>query len=268
MFSVHGLVRGENMELGRDADTGGQIQYVVELVRALSESPKVAHVDLFTRQVIDQKVDDSYAIPEEILTSKARIVRVLCGPRRYLRKEVIWPYLDQFADLVLKHFRGIGRVPDFLHAHYADAGYVGTKLSHLLGIPLLFTGHSLGRVKRQRLLENGMPKERIPERYNIHERIEAEENALSTATMVIASTNQEVEEQYKIYEHYQPKRMVVIPPGINMDRFSSPRKSVFGHSVTRELSRFLNDLSKPMILAISRADERKNITTLIQAYAE
>lgn len=29
MFSLHGLVRGENMELGRDSDTGGQVTTLV-----------------------------------------------------------------------------------------------------------------------------------------------------------------------------------------------------------------------------------------------
>ena len=31
MFSVHGLLRSQNMQLGFDADTGGQIKYVMEL---------------------------------------------------------------------------------------------------------------------------------------------------------------------------------------------------------------------------------------------
>ena len=31
MYSIHGLLRSENMEMGRDADTEGQIKYVVEL---------------------------------------------------------------------------------------------------------------------------------------------------------------------------------------------------------------------------------------------
>lgn len=26
LCSLHGLIRGENMELGRDSDTGGQVQ--------------------------------------------------------------------------------------------------------------------------------------------------------------------------------------------------------------------------------------------------
>ena len=38
MFSIHGLVRAENMELGYDADTGGQIKYVVELCKILSKT--------------------------------------------------------------------------------------------------------------------------------------------------------------------------------------------------------------------------------------
>ena len=30
LISIHGLVRGDNWELGRDSDTGGQIKYVRE----------------------------------------------------------------------------------------------------------------------------------------------------------------------------------------------------------------------------------------------
>ena len=49
MFSVHGLVRGEAPELGRDADTGGQVKYVLELARHLSAFDEVDRVDLVTR---------------------------------------------------------------------------------------------------------------------------------------------------------------------------------------------------------------------------
>ena len=46
-------------------------------------------------------------------------------------------------------------LPDVIHSHYADAGYVGMQLSQLLGIPQIHTGHSLGRSKQQRLLAQG-----------------------------------------------------------------------------------------------------------------
>jgi hypothetical protein len=46
LISVHGLIRGHDLELGRDADTGGQTLYVVELARALGECEAVERVDL------------------------------------------------------------------------------------------------------------------------------------------------------------------------------------------------------------------------------
>ncbi|MDW7649742.1 MAG: HAD-IIB family hydrolase [Bacillota bacterium] len=268
LLSVHGLIRGEHLELGRDADTGGQTLYVVELARALAARPDVDRVDLVTRQVYDAKVDACYADNLEEIGPGAFIVRVPCGPRRYLRKESLWPYLNSFTDAVLQHLRRVGRVPDWVHGHYADAGYVGARLAGLLGVPLVFTGHSLGRVKRQRLLAAGVKEESIEAQYNITTRIDAEEEALDTASLVVASTLQEVDEQYRLYDYYSPETMKVIPPGTDLTRFRLPGEDDREPPIKKELERFLHNPDKPMVLAISRADERKNITTLIRAFGE
>ena len=269
LISVHGLIRGHNMELGRDADTGGQIKYVVELAKALGAHPDVSRVDLLTRQIFDKKVGTDYAVSKESLSSNVSIVRLACGPRRYLRKEVLWPYLDIYVDNVLQYLRKARRVPDLVHAHYADAGYIGSRLAQLLGVPLVFTGHSLGRVKKQRLLEKGSKDATIEEQYNISQRIEAEEITLGNANLVITSTNQEVEEQYEIYENYHPRRMMVIPPGVDLEQFhGSNDKRDNNVSIKQAIDRFLIDPHKPMILALSRADERKNIAALVKAYGE
>ena len=268
LISVHGLVRGYDMELGRDADTGGQIKYVVELAQALAENPRVARVDLLTRRVIDPKVDPSYGAPEEDLGGCARIVRLPCGPRRYLRKERLWPHFDTFVDHALQHIRRVGRVPDVVHSHYADAGYVGGRIAALLGVPQIHTGHSLGRDKLRRLLERGTKSSVIESHYNMGRRIEAEEASLDSAALVIASTNQEVEKQYEQYDNYHPRRMMVIPPGVDLTRFSPPQRFEADPPIAREVDRFLTKPRKPMILALSRPDERKNIATLVRAYGE
>ena len=267
LLSVHGLIRGEELELGRDPDTGGQILYVVELARALAKHPSVDRVDLFTRQVIDKKVDDSYAQPEEKLSDNAYIIRVPYGPRRYLRKEKLWPHLPSFVDNALPHFRKLRRIPDIVHGHYADAGMIGATMAHLLGVPFIFTGHSLGRVKMERMLESGAQRDQINQRYNMDARIEAEELALDSAPLVITSTHQEVEQQYEMYEHYEPSCMRVIPPGVNLERFSPPTRRNFQCHMRDEIERFLHDPTKPMVLAMARPDERKNFSTLIHAYA-
>ncbi|AKJ65247.1 HAD-IIB family hydrolase [Kiritimatiella glycovorans] len=267
MLSVHGLIRGHDLELGRDPDTGGQVTYVVELVRALAKHPEVGRVDLFTRQVADKRVGDEYAQPEEELSECARIVRIPCGPRRYLRKENLWPYLPVFVDHALGHFRRMGRLPDVVHGHYADAGYAGSQLARLLGVPFVFTGHSLGRIKRRRLLEQGADPEQIDRKYRFIERIEAEETALDTAALVCASTRQEVSEQYEEYDFYRPDTMEVIPPGVDLSRFRAPEEN-FRCRMEGEVERFLRDPEKPVILAMARPDERKNIETLVRAYGE
>ena len=158
MISVHGLIRGRDLELGRDDDTGGQTKYVVELARALGEHPHVDKVDLLTRRVFDEQVSPDYAEPFEALSDKAQIVRIECGERKYLRKEMLWDTLDTFADNALAYIKCQDRIPDVLHSHYADAGYVCSRLSHLLGIPLVHTGHSLGRNKRNQLLASGVKR--------------------------------------------------------------------------------------------------------------
>ena len=259
MISVHGLIRGHDLELGRDADTGGQTLYVVELIRALAELPEVARVDLLTRRIVDPQVGADYAKVEEILCPKARIVRIDAGPEAYIHKEALWDHLDSFADNALSYLKAQDRLPHLVHSHYADAGYVGSRLANLLGLPLVHTGHSLGRVKRQRLLASGVSREVIETQYQMARRVEAEEITLGTASRVVVSSTNEIDEQYGLYDHYQPERMCVIPPGTDLQRFKPPDGSERDSRYVAELARFLKDPDKPMILALSRPDERKNM---------
>lgn len=268
LISVHGLIRGTDMELGRDADTGGQTTYVVELARALGQLGQVARVDLLTRQIIDDRVSSDYAQIEERLTDVARIVRIPFGPKRYLRKEKLWPFIDIFVDHTLAYFRRSGGPPDVIHGHYADAGYAGAQLARLLAVPFVFTGHSLGRVKRERLLKKEKDPARLEERYSLTRRIEAEEFALETASLVIASTHQEVEEQYSSYQNYIPERMEVIPPGVDLDRFRPPQPSDPSAPIEKSIDRFLDEPAKPVILAMARPDDRKNLEALVNVFGQ
>lgn len=268
LISVHGLIRSDNLELGRDPDTGGQTRYVVELARALAALPDVAQVDLLTRRIVDSQISADYARVEEPLCSNARIVRLDCGPESYIRKEELWNYLDNFVDNAVQFLKDTDRVPDIIHGHYADAGYVGTRLSALLGRPLIYTGHSLGRVKRRRLLAAGLKQTEIETQYTMSHRIDAEENALGAAKLIVASTHNEVDEQYALYDYYQPDKMCVIPPGTDLEKFHLADGSEAGAPIARELGRFLREPGKPIILALSRPDARKNISTLITCYGE
>lgn len=269
MISVHGLIRGHDLELGRDADTGGQTKYVVEVARALACLSGVDRVDLFTRQVAAREVDEDYGKDIEPMGEGARIVRISAGPAdEYLAKEALWDHLDSFVDNMLGFIRDADRVPDIIHSHYADAGYVGSRLAHFLGVPLVHTGHSLGRVKRRRLLATGLSSHDIELRYSMSRRIEAEELTLASADRVITSTHQEIEEQYELYDHYQPAHMRVVPPGTDLQLFHPAQGDEWEAPIGQQIRRFLREPDKPMILALSRPDPRKNIAALVDAYGQ
>lgn len=272
LISLHGLIRVDNMELGCDADTGGQVKYVVELARELAVHPNVSEVELLTRQIIDPRIDPVYGQLEEAIADNAKLTRIPFGPRRYLKKESLWPYLEMFVDQTLHHLKRNG-LPDLIHGHYADAGFAGAQLARLLHIPYVFTGHSLGRVKRQRLLvgrDNKEQRAALEKKYRLAARTEAEEVALETASMVVTSTSQEMTEQYELYDHYEPSRMEVIPPGVDLTQFNPDGNGDDSQldEASQLLDRFFVDPNKPMILAMARPDERKNLDALVRVYGE
>lgn len=278
LFSIHGLIRGVAPELGRDADTGGQVKYVLEFARTLAGREEVGQVDLFTRLVEDKTVSPDYAGEIEHLTDKARIVRIQCGGRRYMRKELLWPHLEEFIDKTIKFLKKQQRVPDIFHGHYADAGYVAMELANAFDRPFVFTGHSLGRNKRDKLLADGLSLEKINRHYHIDTRVHVEEDIIANAGLIITSTQQEIDRQYGLYRNFEKGRYVVIPPGIDLDVFYpyynyridvehiNEEAKQARYALLKELQRFWRHPEKPFILALCRPDHRKNITGLIEAY--
>jgi sucrose-phosphate synthase len=269
LISIHGLIRGQNLELGKDADTGGQTKYVVELAKALIKQPNVERVDLVTRRIVDDSVSADYGIEIESLGKNVQIVRIEAGPDEYIPKEELWAHLDGFTDRLITYLHNQPRFPDILHSHYADAGYVGVRLSNLAGLPLIHTGHSLGRDKYRRLLSLGLSIDQIEQRYSMLRRIGAEEDTLNNADLVITSTRNEIEDQYELYDCYNPEKMAIVPPGTDLEQFHPPtpgNESDEAIDFKETLQKFLTNPDKPMILALSRPDERKNIITLLEAY--
>lgn len=205
----------------------------MELARALGVMPGVYRVDLLTRQVSAPDVDWTYGEPTEMLnlidssdtmhevgeSGGAYIIRIPFGPKdKYVPKELLWPHIPEFVDGALSHIVQMSKVlgeqtgsgqplwPVVIHGHYADAGESAALLSGALNVPMVLTGHSLGRDKLEQLLKQGrQPKEEINATYKIMRRIEAEELSLDVSEMIITSTQQEIEEQWNLYDGFDPK---------------------------------------------------------------
>jgi sucrose-phosphate synthase len=278
LFSLHGLIRGNGSELGRDADTGGQVKYVLELARALALREDIEQVDLVTRLIDDKVVSPDYSREIEPLSEKARIVRIQCGGRKYMRKELLWPHLEEFIDKTIKFLKKQQRTPDIFHGHYADAGYVAKELAKAFAVPFVFTGHSMGRNKKEKLLADGLSQQNINRQYAIDTRIREEEGIIEKAGLIVTSTQQEIDRQYGLYENFERDRYRVIPPGIDLETFYPyynyqldsehiPEEIKQARiALLKELQRFWGHPEKPFILALCRPDHRKNISGLVEAY--
>jgi sucrose-phosphate synthase len=171
-------------------------------------------------------------------------------------------------------------IPDIAHGHYPDGGYVAMQLADIFGIPLIYTGHSLGRSKLNSLLNNGMKEADVDKKFKINHRIKMEEDILKNADLIVSSTHHEIKEQYGQYENSNMPKFNVIPPGLDIDTFypfyhdmlqETERDEVrkYAHaSLLEELNRFLMHPDRPLILSLCRPDKRKNIAGLITAYGE
>jgi sucrose-phosphate synthase len=181
----------------------------------------------------------------------------------------LWPYLEVFVDQCLKYFQKTGRVPDVIHGHYADAGYGGGQLARLLGIPFVFTGHSLGRVKRQRLLDSGLAN---PEKI---------ESALQPGGADRGGGIRAGDVFADLHEHAPGGAGAVravreLHPGADggdsagrgFGAFHPPEGDEPETELARDIRSFLREPDKPMIVAMARPDERKNLEMLVKVYGE
>src|SRR5690349_17679168 len=280
LFSPHGLIRFNEPEIGRDKDTGGQVKYLLELLQNLSLHPQVRRVDLFTRRIIDKRVSSSYEKEVEEVNGKARIIRVVCGGNQYRPKESLWEHLDEFIDKTVRFIEKQNDFPDVVHGHYADGNYLASQISEVYGIPFLATGHSLGRNKKNILMQEGMSPNTIDDKFNMEHRIAVEEEVIKTADLNIVSTQHIIDSQYSQYQNFAAARFKVIPPGINTEIFypfyrlnlpsfkMSLEQEQALYRVNSDIDRFLFNPNKPLILSIGRADRRKNFETIIQSYGQ
>ncbi len=252
-------------------DFGGQLVYVKEICRALADLG--AQVDILTRWIDDSEWS-GFEKPIDYFSEEdnnPRIVRIKCGGNRFLNKEALWPYLPEFVDNIMKFYGS--DLPDFFTAHYADAGYCAALLENKSGRGFTFTGHSLGAQKLDKLITTLGDIDRIEDQFYFSKRIDAERISMQHACKIITSTRQERMEQYShpLYigaiDTQEDAKFEVIPPGVNSKIFCSEQQKA-DQKIFDKISAILPQQNQPYIISSSRLDHKKNIFSLVKAYAE
>ncbi len=273
-----------NSHLAAHPDFGGQLVYVREIARTLSEAGHPT--DILTRRVVDpdwpefEDETDSYPNFDNV-----RIIRIPCGPDSFLPKEELWPYLGEWVDGIARFYEREGSWPDLWTGHYADGGLCAALLEEKSGVPFTFTGHSLGAWKLDQILRDTEDKSdetalaAADSRYNFGARIEAERVAMARASAIITNSSVERNEQYghpayrDVADPEKDQRFTVIPPGVNPEIFSARARSPWEDEVLDKVRWALErDIlpgrhGLPAVIAWSRLDPKKNHLALVEAFA-
>lgn len=250
LISTHGYVASDPA-LGA-ADTGGQVVYVLELAKKLSELGY--EVDIFTRQFeIQPQIDDC--------GEHVRIIRIPCGGRDFIPKEYLYRSLDAWCENALLYIRQRNHAYTFINSHYWDAGIAGQRLSKELSVPHIHTPHSLGAWKKRQMLTD------YPElvgtfetEFNFRDRISHEQGIYGTCDVVVATTPSQIEILQRDYQ-MPLARIRMIPPGYDDNRFFPVS------AASRGLIRQRLGFGGKVVLALGRLATNKGYDLLVEGFA-
>ncbi|MFW6005256.1 MAG: sucrose synthase, partial [Desulfonatronovibrionaceae bacterium] len=219
IVSPHGYF-GQSNVLGMP-DTGGQVVYILDQVRALEKEMYVQiqeqgldfepDIIVLTRLIPECGETNCNQRLEEIVgTRNARILRV---PFRYDSGEIVqhwisrfhvWPFLEKFALDATNEIRGeLGGRPDLIIGNYSDGNLVASLMSRKLRITQCNIAHAL---EKSKYLFSSQYWKDNESQYRFSSQFTADLISMNTADFIITSTYQEIagtEDSVGQYETYQ-----------------------------------------------------------------
>ena len=251
-IALGGCLRAPPVRYGITEDTGGHIAYILGAMAALARDPRVTRADIVTRLFDDPALGNVHAQPREAISAKSEIIRIDSGNRHYLAKEDLARDRAAFTRALIEFLRASDRRPDIIHAHFADAADVARQVRNELGIPFIYTAHSLAHDKAA-MMQNSPA---------LAARLKEEDRAIAAADAIIASSRDECERQLPAYPSARFDRIHRLRPGVDV---ADVRRSDLIRA-RRLVEPFLRQPSRPMILAIARPVHKKNLVRLVEAF--
>ncbi|XP_042518014.1 sucrose synthase 2-like isoform X1 [Macadamia integrifolia] len=223
ILSPHGYFGQANV-LGLP-DTGGQIVYILDQVRALERemvsrikkqglnvTPRILVV---TRLIPDAKGTTCNQRLERITgTEHTHILRVpFRSEKGILRKWIsrfdVWPYLERFAvDASSEIAAELQGVPDLIIGNYSDGNLVASLLAYKLGITQCTIAHALEKTKYP---DSDIYWKKFDDKYHFSCQFTADLLAMNNADFIITSTYQEIAGTKNTVGQYESHTSFTLP---------------------------------------------------------
>jgi D-inositol-3-phosphate glycosyltransferase len=234
MLSAHSCPVGQ---LGAK-DTGGMSVYIRELARELGRRGHL--VDIYTRI---HNTSDPLIVE---LGTNARIIHLKAGHNRVIHKLEVYSCLPEFTRNLEGYRKDNSLQYDVIFSHYWLSGKVGTYLQHWWSVPHIVLFHTLGTMKNNTGIGKNEPAIRIG----------MEKELASNCHRIIATTAKEKEHLIR-YHGTSPKRIGVVPCGVNLELF---------YPIDRRVARQqLGFTDEKLILFVGRIEPLKGIDCLLEA---
>lgn len=314
VLSPHGYFGQENV-LGLP-DTGGQIVYILDQVRALEREMKtriheqgldISPRILILTRLIPEAGDTTCNQAREHVegTENVEIVRVPFRGKdgevlpHWISRFEVWPYLERFADEAGAEVQQIlGRRPDLIIGNYSDGNLVSYLMSRKMGVTNCTIAHALEKTK---YLYSALYWQQMEHQYHFSCQFTADMIAMNSADFIISSTYQEIAGSADVVGQYESYSSFTMPglqrvlqgidvydPKFNIVSPGADEQVYFSHTLTdRRFTEYaeeirqliygephpqgrgvIGDSHRPVIFSMARLDRIKNLTGLVQWYAE
>lgn len=243
ILSPHGYF-GQRGVLGLP-DTGGQVVYILDQVRALEVEMRSRlraaglrdvepEVVVVTRLIPDAKGTTCDERIERIDGSeRARILRVPFRDDRgrvveqWMSRFDVWPYLERFAvDASKELLAEIGGAPDLIIGNYSDGNLVASIMSQRLNVTQCTIAHALEKTK---YADADLRWRELDPKYHFSAQFTADLIAMNTSDFIITSTYQEIaghDDSVGQYESHQAFTMPGLYRVVNGIDIFSPKFNI------------------------------------------
>ena len=230
------------LALAGSVDSGGQNVYVAHVARELARAG--IEVDVFTRR-------DNAALPAEHRWMRGvNVIHVPAGPARFLPKEQMLPYMDEFSAYLMQHVGRQHAGYDVMHANFFMSALAALPVAQHYGVPLAVTFHALGKVRRQYQQEADL----FPD-----SRFDIEDDIVRRADRLIAECPQDRRDLIELYGA-DPRRIDVVPCGYDAAEMTPRRMADARRALGWGDSTFT-------LLQLGRMVPRKGVDNVILALA-
>jgi sucrose synthase len=206
-------------------DTGGQVVYILDQVRAL-ENEMILRIKrqgldikprilIVTRLIPDAKGTTCNQRLERVGgTEHTHILRVpFRSDKGILHKWIsrfdVWPYLENFAEDAASEIGAeLQGYPDFIIGNYSDGNLVATLLAYKLGITQCNIAHALEKTKYP---DSDIYWKKFDEKYHFSCQFTADMIAMNSADFIITSTYQEIAGTKNTVGQYESHAAFTLP---------------------------------------------------------